>query len=261
MEGVGGGGLVGIVLVLTRVGTVFLLSPYSGLPFIPGMVRVSAALAVTGLLVIADPAARTAGALGPGPLGLGLLGEVAAGLLLVLGLGLTFYSAQLAGSVVDYQMGYGFAAVADPNQPSPTPMLGRFYYYTAMAVFLAMGGDRAFLATVWASFRLMPPGGVLLGEHLPLALGSRAAEALALGVQLAAPVLAALFLTDILLGTVARSMPQLNPFFIGMPVKALAGLLVLGGAMPAVAAVLRGGFFRLTSSLVELMSLVPPAIR
>lgn len=241
-----------LVLVSIRVGTIFAFSPYFGGPFVPGRVRLGLALAISLAMASVHPEPVPDAGEAPA-LALAVLGEVGTGVLLGLGLSLAFYSAELAGSVVDYQLGLGFAVVADPSQPAPTPLLGRLYYFVALAVFVALAGDRAFLTALWASFRVLPAGRAVLTDGAVHALAARAAAALVLGVQLAAPVLAALFLTDILLGMVARTMPQLNPFFVGLPVKTGAGLVVLIGALPALVAVLRLAFGGMADSLIGLL--------
>ncbi|HSW10152.1 MAG TPA: flagellar biosynthetic protein FliR [Bacillota bacterium] len=252
------GAIAAVILVMTRIGTVFALSPYFGAPFLPGMVRVFCAGALSVLFVISEPALRAGG--GWDRVLSGLPGELTVGALLSLGLGLAFWAAQMGGALIDFQLGFGLGGMADMGDQAPTPLLGRLYYYVAVAVFLAVGGDRAFLSAAWASLRLLPPGGALLGEPTLTAMMGQAAGAFALGVQLAAPVLAAIFLTDILLGMVSRALPQLNPFFEGLPLKSALGIMVVMGSLPAVGLALRAAFTGLTASLVELMTSTPAAL-
>jgi flagellar biosynthetic protein FliR len=249
------GAIAGVVLVMTRIGMVFTLSPYFGAPFVPGLVRVFCAGALSALFVISEPDLRLAG--GWERLLSGLPGELAVGALLSLGLGLAFWAAQMGGALIDYQLGFGLGGLADMGDQAPTPLFGRLYYYVAVAVFLAVGGDRAFLAAAWASLRLLPPGGALLGEPTLTAIMGQAGGAFALGIQLAAPLLAAIFLTDILLGMVSRALPQLNPFFEGLPLKSALGIMVVIGSLPAVVLALRAAFNGLTTSLVELLTSTP----
>ncbi len=248
----------GLMLAMTRMGTVFALSPYFGAPFLPGLVRVFCAAGLSLLFVISEPALRDGGDWDR--LLAGLPGELAVGALLSLGLSVAFWAAQMGGALIDYQLGFGLGGLADPGDPSSTPLLGRLYYYVALAIFLAVGGDRAFLAAAWASFRLLPPGSVLVGERTLAVMVSQAAGAFALGVQLAAPVLAAIFLTDILLGMVSRALPQLNPFFEGLPLKSAIGIMVVIGSLPAVGLAMRATFTGLTTSLVELLTSSPAAV-
>ena len=157
--------------------------------------------------------------------------EVLAGLLLGYVFYLFFAVAQISGAFVDLQMGFGMANIIDPMTGVSAPLTGNFKYFLLLAVFLAMNGHHYMLSALMDSYEWLPMAGDLYAAIAAGGLTEQLAKTVAttflLGFQLAAPVLVAMFLTDVGLGFLAKTAPQFNVFVIGLSLKILVGLMVM----------------------------------
>lgn len=161
---------------------------------------------------------------------------------------LILYAVQLAGNFVDLQSGFAMATMFDPQSGIQEPLTGRLYYYIAMVFFLAMDGHHLLIKGVIASFQWIP---VL--SWLPIS-SSQSLASLALDMMqnmfwiaflIAAPLVGTLFLVDIALGILSKSVPQMNLFVVGIPVKMVVHFVVLYLSLP--------GFFYILGKLVGTM--------
>lgn len=223
--------LTAVMLVSIRLGMVFLLTPVFSLIGLPVNVRVLLVLALAATLVsgmgasllVAVPSA-------PGALALAALNELALGGLLAFALIAGFAAFQLAGRVLDIQLGFGVAQLIDPATRAQAPLLGTILNMAAVLLFFAVGGHRLLLEGIAYSLRQIPPGSSLSG--IPARLIVEQFGALFLNAALlAAPVLTVVLMVDIALATMSRTLPQLNIFIVGLPLKILVGLVVLAVAM------------------------------
>jgi flagellar biosynthetic protein FliR len=123
-----------------------------------------------------------------------------------------------------------------------------------MLLFFAMNGHHLMLRAFFDSYRLIGPAGLQLnaaGLDLVIKLSS---VLFVIAVKAAAPVLAAVFLTEIALGITARTVPQMNVFIIGFPLKIGVGLFVLAGSLPLLSTVMGKLMLELSRSLDGLLA-------
>jgi len=247
---------------------VFAVAPLFGSRFVPVQVRVALGV-ICGLLLAPLAAAVQA----PDPsAGANSMSELlaspaayalrcAAELLLGLGIGylaLLFLAAvQMAGQVMDTELGFGMVNVLDPQSGFQLPLLGSLLNLIGILVFLALDGHLLLVRALRESVALVPPGAVGLhagaGELLLRAFAASFTTAL----KVAAPVLAALFLTSAALGIVARTVPQMNVFVVGLPLRIAVGLAVLLVSLPLTGTVLApalGGVFDMINRLLAGMA-------
>lgn len=164
--------------------------------------------------------------------GLAVAGETFVGVLLGFAATLPFAGIRIGASLVGVQMGFGIVNVMDPGGSGQMPIISRFYEIVALTLFLILGGHHLLLRAMGTSISLVPLGGVqisggLAGHILGLA-GTMFMTALAVG----GPLIAVLFLADAALGFVARTVPQMNIFIVGFPIKIALGLLGIGLTLP-----------------------------
>jgi flagellar biosynthesis protein FliR len=128
------------------------------------------------------------------------------------------------------------AATFNPDLNLEATPLSQFQYYYAMLLFLLANGHHIVLTALDHSFALLPASRLDMtsGNHLSL-VTSITFGALLNGVEIAAPTCAVLFMVDVSFALMSRAMPQLNIFFVGMPMKVIAGLLLIGVLLPAAA--------------------------
>lgn len=170
-----------------------------------------------------------------GPLAWRAMTETLFGLLLGFVAQLPIWAAQLAGQLVGFQMGFGIVSVIDPNSGDQQSVIAGLQQQAALILFLVLGGHHIVLESMARGLTLLPPGSVHLTPQL-MDRGIRlSGELLVVGVRMGAPILAALFLTEVGLGVIARTVPQMNIFIVGFPLKIGVGIVMLGLALPSFA--------------------------
>ncbi|SDT46070.1 flagellar biosynthetic protein FliR [Paenibacillaceae bacterium GAS479] len=174
--------------------------------------------------------------------------EIMVGLLLGFIVYLFFTVVQTAGALIDLQVGFAMANVVDPLTGISAPITGNFKYMVLLLLFLTMNGHLYLLQALMNSYQWIP---LELNIYTYIADGTISeflvkgfSQSFLLAVQIAAPIMVAMFLTDVGLGFLARTAPQYNVFVIGMPLKILLGFLLLVLLMPSMS-VLFGHLFSL----------------
>jgi flagellar biosynthetic protein FliR len=226
------------ILVLLRLTTLLALAPFYGLPNVPVRLRIGLALLialiVTPLVAVPDLATYSlAGFL------LLAMKEAVIGALLAFSLLLVFAAAQFSGHIAGYQMGLAMANTVDPQGQISISVVGEIYYVIAMLLFLAFDGHHFIMRAVVYSFDLIPVDALVLDGGGMRLLIRLSADIFLLAIQLAAPVIAALLTTSVALGLIARTVPQMNVFIVGFPVKVGLGLLVTVLSLPYFATAFR----------------------
>jgi len=220
--------LATLTLVLPRVAGIFVIAPIFGGRYLAAA-KVLLTLVTSAAVLFMVPPAAVADGWG---LILAVCGEFLLGLAIGFVAQLVLVSVQVAGQMIDMEMGFGIVNVIDPQQGTPVPLVGNFLWLLALLLFLGINGHHLLLTGLVRSFQLVPPGGVAWRpEMAELAVGLFSRMFLT-SVLIAAPVVATLFLTNVALGIVARTVPQMNVFIIGLPVKVLAGAALLTTVLP-----------------------------
>lgn len=160
-----------------------------------------------------------------------IMREVLIGLLLGFIGYLMFMAIQTAGSFIDIQIGFGIANVIDPMTGTSAPILGNFKYMIALLMFLSMNGHHHLLDAIVYSYKWIPMNNDLFLRMVDGSLSEflvrTFAQSFVLAFQMSAPLVTALFLTDVGLAFLARTAPQYNVFVIGVPLKIIIGIALL----------------------------------
>lgn len=221
------------LLVAARVGGLLLFAPALGSKRVPAPAKLGLATAVA---VVLYPVALDKAPSLPDPVslefGLLLLREVLIGAVLGYVSSLIVSAAQTAGAVLDLQSGLGAATMFDPVTGMNTPLISHAYYLIASVTFVTLDGHHTLLAALGRSWDLLPLGHAHISAATAKGLMVVSARLLWIAVQIAAPGMAAAFLTDLGLGLIARGVPQMNVFLVGLPAKLIVGLVVLAAAVP-----------------------------
>lgn len=162
---------------------------------------------------------------------LAVIRETVVGLLIGFTAYLFFSALQIAGSFVDLQMGFGLANVVDPVTGAQSPLIGNFKFFIAMLLFLSFNGHHYLLMAAMDSYEWIPlSGGIfdnIYSGEISKFLVDSFVTMFYIAFQMAAPLIAALFLTDVAFGILAKSAPQFNIFVVGFPSKIMIGYLIL----------------------------------
>ncbi|HOB81326.1 MAG TPA: flagellar biosynthetic protein FliR [Peptococcaceae bacterium] len=183
-----------------------------------------------------------------------LLMELFTGLTLAFIVQLVFAAVQLAGQIIDTQMGFGMMNVVDPLSGTQAPLLGNFKYILAILVFLQIDGHHLFIQAVYDSYRVFPVGeSFLLSPNFIPSFVLYFGNVFLIGCKLGMPIVGTLLVTDFVLGVMARTVPQMNIFMVGLQVKILIGFFVLLVTVPLFIYLLNASFSDLFTKIYEII--------
>lgn len=219
--------MAAFLLVFARVGTMLMLLPGLGEMMIPVRVRLTAALVLAALMLPLHRAAYQVDLKTLGPVLVLLAEELLIGALLGMTARLTISALQVTGSVVAQQLGLGFVTTVDPTLGQQGVIIGNFLTILGVALFFATDLHHLVIAALDDSYTLFHPGEVPLTGDMAALTTRTIAAAFRIGVQLSAPFLVFGILFNLGLGILSRLMPQMQVYFVGMPLSIFAGFLIL----------------------------------
>jgi flagellar biosynthesis protein FliR len=158
----------------------------------------------------------------------GAVSEMVMGLCLGFGSRILIGSVQLAGQLMGFQMGFTVAGAIDPQDGSQSTSLSQFLYLFVVLLFLAIDGHHLFISAIVKSFELVPPCTFAPKAQLAELLIQTCGEMFLAALKLSAPILIAMILSNLCLGLVARTVPQLNILMVGFPLNISIGLVLFG---------------------------------
>jgi len=243
------------LLIFARIGAMLMLLPGLGELSIPPRMRLSAALVLAILIMPLHRSAYRVDLTMLAPV-LTMLGEeLLIGALLGLTARLTIGTLQVTGSIVAQQLGLGFVTAVDPTQGQQGVIIGNFLTLTGITLVFATDLHYLAISALEDSYMLFAPGAVPLTGDMAAHITSIVGGAFRIGVQLSAPFLAFGLLFNLGLGILSRLMPQMQVFFVGMPLSILGGLtlliLVIGAMMVTFLGHLEGVMHALAPSVSQ----------
>ena len=215
------------LLTFARVGTMVMLLPGVGELNLPSRVRLSIALVLTALLLPAHQKAYAIDLKSFGPVLVLLFQELIVGAVLGLTARLAISALQVTGSVVAQQLGLGFVTAVDPTQNQQGLLVGNFLTLLGITLIFATDLHHLVIAAMNDSYKIFQPGELPLMGDAAQHVTRVIATAFRIGIQLSAPFLVFGLLFNMGLGVLSRLMPQMQVFFIGLPLSILLGLLLL----------------------------------
>jgi len=227
------------LLIFMRATAFAVTAPFYALGNIPGFAKIVLgfvlALALAPLLHAADPS------LFGNFLSfmLAALFETGIGLCLGLLATLVLAATRVAGQFMDFQIGLIVSGTFDPLSKDTATLLSRFMFLLCILVFLIMDGHHMLIAGLCESYRLVPPGGSTFNA-VQVYVGIKAfAQMWTIALQMALPIIAVVVITDISLGFIGRTAPQMNIFMLGFPLKIAVGFLTLCIVTPFLGVIFR----------------------
>ena len=215
------------LLTFARVGAMVMLLPGVGELSVPSRVRLTIALVLTAILLPAHQKAYAVDLRTFGPVLVLLFQELVVGVVLGLTGRLAISALQVTGSVVAQQLGLGFVTAVDPTQNQQGLLVGNFLSLTGVALIFATDLHHLVIAAMNDSYTIFQPGELPLMGDAAQHVTRIIATSFRIGIQLSAPFLVFGLLFNIGLGVLSRLMPQMQVFFIGLPLSILLGLLLL----------------------------------
>jgi len=213
-------------LAFTRVMAMIVHIPVLGGRAIPNQVKIGFGILLAMIILPWDLLPATEEAQSLLVFAFQVAREILIGTLAGFGAVLTFGAVQMAGDVMGLGSGFRAAQVLNPALGLQGSAMNQFFVVMATLLFLVVNGHHIFIVALQRSFDLVP-----LSETLPALSSERlltlAGQMIGLGVQMALPVFGAVLLTDLSLGLLARVAPQIQVFFLGVPVKVAVGMMAL----------------------------------
>jgi len=167
-----------------------------------------------------------------------------------------FAAVDFAGTIIGFQMGFSIANVVDPQTDTQVSIIASFEIVLATLIFLAIDGHHIFLEAISTSYEQIPINGVNLGANKIDFILRITADLFILGLKLSAPYIVALLLANVIMGFMARSIPQMNVFVVGFPFTIGLGLLLLALGMPYLGQAIISMFGRIDDQVIELIQLL-----
>lgn len=220
------------MLVFGRTAGLFLIAPVFSGRQVPIQLRIMFVLALAGIIAFVTPIKSAVLINNSGMFILALIFEMLIGYTLGFVMYIVFATVQLAGQFLDMQMGFGIVNVLDPLSGMQLPMMGNFQYLVALLVYLGINGHHLLIKALHNSYLLIPVMGADFNGQFTEFMLKLGGAMFVTAVKLAAPVVTAVFIADVALGFMARTVPQMNVFIVGLPLKILGGLFMFIVIMP-----------------------------
>lgn len=216
------------LLVFARVGAMLMLLPGVATMGVPARVRVVLALAVAyalaPLVQSQYPQVAPQSVIG---LGILIAQEITAGVLVGAMAAIIMSGLQVGGFLIASQIGLAYSQSFDPSQNTQGASLGNFLSMLGTVAIFATNLHHLAIGAIVGSYRMLPPGAHLPTADMAQLVIRLVSSSFALGFQLAAPFLVFGFAVYAGLGLLARLMPQLQVFFVAMPINILTGFVIM----------------------------------
>jgi len=228
------------VLLLTFVRWVgfFVQAPIWGSRHIPKPVLVASAFIFSVLLYSQVPVSKAVEMAGKRamemdmfPLATLILSQFVVGLALGYISFIIMSAVQFGAELLDVQMGLSAAASFDPASHGAVNMIRRWAFYLAMIIYLLMNVHHLAMDTMRYSFEVIPLSGVPITKRVVMDMVEKTFLIFTLGLQIAAPIVASLFITQVALGLLARVAPQMNVFMLSFPLNIAIGMTLLAATI------------------------------
>jgi flagellar biosynthetic protein FliR len=241
------------LLVFVRMTGLFVVSPIFGRRNIPAYLKIgfSFLLALITINIIAAPELDYYNSIYQYVFL--ILREFLVGLTLGYVSYLVFSSIYLAGQLIDMQIGFGMVNVFDPLSNIQVPITSNFYYIMSMLFFLIMNGHHTLIRALFDSYKHVPLGRASFNNYLMDDIIRIFGNLFIVGFKIAAPITAAMLITEVALGVISKTIPQINVFVVGMPLKIFLGIVVMLVAVPMFVILLETLFNDMGSEMLDFM--------
>ncbi|UFX47930.1 flagellar type III secretion system protein FliR [Bradyrhizobium sp. 41S5] len=221
------------VLVFARVGAMVMLLPGFGESNIPARVKLSIALLLTLIILPLHRNAYHVDLTSIPSLGVLMVHELIIGIVLGATARVTLSALNVAGSVIAQQLGLGFVTAVDPTQGQQGQIIGNFLTILGLTLLFATDSHYLVIAALSESYRIFSPGEIMPTGDVAALATSAFSAAFKIGLQLSAPFLVFGLVFNIGLGVLARLMPQMQVYFVGVPLSIVVGFLIFGVVLAA----------------------------
>lgn len=217
------------LLIMVRTSGIFIFSPFFSAQNIPNIMKIGLTFSVSLIISTIIP---THYDFSTTTLFVVLFKELTIGLIIGF-ISYGFFSAfYVMGQLIDMKIGFGMVNVIDPQNRVQVPLMGNFYYTLSFLLMLGLNGHHSIIMALKDSYNFIPIGEFIYSESAMYLITDILVKSFEIGFKLSIPVVAVIFLTDIMLGIISKTIPQMNVFVVGMPLKILVGLMITSIGIP-----------------------------
>lgn len=225
IEGIGGLQIQTALLIFTRITAFIVISPGFSIKGLPSLVKIGLAVGIT---LAAYPVTSALSAEVPMELFVLLaIKETLLGLAIGFITKLIFSAIEMAGNFVDFQVGFSMGATFDPALGVNVSYYGKIYYWLSICIFFLTDLHHVVIKTVVKTFQYVPIDSTDLGGFGVEGMVKLFAIVFESALNLAAPLMIVALLTEVVLGLISRTVPQINVLILGMPLKVLASFVFM----------------------------------
>jgi len=183
--------------------------------------------------------------------------EVITGLMLGFITKFCFFSAQMAGQLMDFQVGFSMMSMFDPVSNENVTLLGTLLYRISMVMFFVVDGHHMLIRAIIDSFNSVEIGKFILSQATSMMMVKIFIEFFTLGLKIAIPIILIIIITDLSMGLVSRTVPQLNVMILGMPIKILIGLSCFALVLPTIITLIVKSFYTMPDIIKAFYRVIP----
>ena len=188
------------------------------------------------------------------------LNEAAAGLTLGFITNLCFTLIRFAGNLIDLQVGFAMMTMFDPTSSSNTTLIEHLLYWFSIVVFFIVDGHHMLIKALMESFSVIKIGQFFLSQNSINIIIKVFIEYFAIALKIAIPIVLIILITDLTMGLIARTVPQLNIMILGLPVKILVGLGAFCFALPIFLRIIENSFHGIPDAIRGFYKTIPVLI-
>lgn len=246
------------LIVLVRMSSLFIISPLFGRRNIPNIFKIAFALMVSVLLINVVKLPEGIILYSTYDFTIAIIKEFLIGLILGYVSFVILSAIYLAGQLIDTQIGFGIVNVIDPISNIQVPITANLYYTLTMVIFLTINGHHMLIEAVTKSFTIIPIGTAVFSQEMMPQIVQIMGLVFIIAFKISAPIIAAALICDVALGILSRTMPQMNIFFVGMPLKIVLGLVAIMITLPAFLMIVGSSIDNMNEQTNTVMNLMAP---
>lgn len=245
-------------LVFLRISALLIMIPIIGETTVP--LRVKGGLAILISLLVSPAVRVDMSSLHAEEeiftLAIAMIGEIMIGVVIGLITKIIFAGIQFAGEMIGIQIGFSIVNVIDPVTSTQVSIIAEFQYLIALLVYLAIDAHHTLIFAIVDSYRIVSPFSYHFSGSLMKHILILSKELFVMAIKISAPIMAVLLFTNVALGVVARTVPQINVFIVGFPVQITVGLIVFGLTAPVFVLLVQRALSNLNIEVYTLLRLM-----
>ncbi|MHC1682507.1 MAG: fused FliR family export protein/FlhB family type III secretion system protein [Clostridiaceae bacterium] len=246
-----------LILVFIRISSFFLAVPVLFPRAFPNTVKVLLLLSISFMIVPSINTGNIGDINSNYILITNVIAEVLTGLILGYVTNLCFMAIRFAGNLLDIQAGFAMMSLFDPNTSSNITLIENILYMMASMLFFLSNGHHVLIGAIIDSFNVASIGTFITYDKTLLMIAKSFSDFFTIGFKIALPIVIILLITDITMGLLARTVPQLNVMILGLPIKILLSLGMIAFLLPLFAKYIASTFDQIPNAIKGIYNTLP----